>query len=356
MASESTLREDIEDEADGLGWFIDESITDAPLAARESERLADKAGRRIRQRVVFSSLLVVALLVHAALIIAFLYRDAREPIQTAQMQETPVEIVVEKPPEPEKPLPPPEKKPEPPPKPKEDLSPALSAPRAPTEDKVKTETKEAKTAAPTKMETPTQGQPQAAPAVAQPKEETKPAETKKEELAKEEDKTKPDAEALDKARPKTAKAKQPKTKEAKAAPKRKKVPNALAMLSGAPQLDANLSFAKPTPKTKIYGGTEDVRWMSMVEAMLVSKVSKLPRTAHWQDGGQVVIYFHVDVSGRVISREIILKSGYPDIDALAMRALALAAPFPPPPPGLERGLYWGSKFDGQLPVLHVSKR
>jgi periplasmic protein TonB len=86
--------------------------------------------------------------------------------------------------------------------------------------------------------------------------------------------------------------------------------------------------------------------------MLEAKVQKLPRTEHYQAGGKVAICFHVDVSGRVILQEYCLKSGYPDVDRLAMRALQSAAPFPPPPPGLERGLIWVSTFDGQLPTLH----
>ena len=113
-----------------------------------------------------------------------------------------------------------------------------------------------------------------------------------------------------------------------------------------------MTLAKPTPKAKIYGGTDDMRWMSEVEAMLEAKVQQLPKTAHYQTGGKVAICFHVGPDGRVLLQEFCEKSGYPDIDALAMRALRAAAPFPPPPPGLERGLVWVSSFDGQVPVLH----
>ena len=322
----------------------------ARLAARADERFLDPVRGARAARARFLALVALIVLIYAGIIAALLWRDAHAPVQTAQSEETPVEIVVEKPPEPPKPQPPAKKEPPPPPKPKEDLSPARSAPRAPNEDQTKTETKEAKTAAPNKLPTPAQGQPQAAPAAAPPKEAT-PDETKKEEAAKEEDLTKPDAEALDKAKPKATK-KEAKSKEAKAAPKVKRIPNALAALAGAPSLDATMTFAKPTPKTKIYGGTEDVRWMSEVEAMLEAKVQKLPHTAHYQTGGNVAICFHVDTTGHVIERDFCKKSGYPDIDQMAMRALLAAAPFPPPPPGLERGLIWGTTFDGQVPTLH----
>ncbi len=322
---------------------------EAAIVARSDERFLAEGRRRVDRRI--PGVLLLVLLVHAALLAAFLWKDARTTIPATQIAETPIEVVVEPPPpEPLKPPEPP-KPPQPePPRPKEDLSPAMSAPRAPNEDNVKTTTKEAKTAAPNQLATPTQGQPQPpATAAPPPPAETAPAQ-KQDEAAKEEDLSKPDAEALDKAK-KAAKAKESKTKEAKAAPPRKPVPNALAALAGAPTLGA-MSFAKPTPKTKIYGGTEDVRWMSEVEAMLEAKVQKLPHTAHYQAGGKVAICFHVDVSGRVILNDFCLKSGYPDIDQMAMRALVAAAPFPPPPPGLERGLIWISTFDGQVPVLH----
>ena len=320
----------------------------AHLAAHEDERFLDAPTGLRAARARFLALVALIVLLYAGIIAALLWRDARTPVETAQIEETPVEVVVEKPPEPPKPPPPPEAKKEPP-RPKEDLSIAKSAPRAPNEDQTKTETKAAKTAAPNKTPTPTQGQPQATPANAPPK-EAAPDETRK-EAAKEEDLTKPNAEALDKAKPKATK-KDARSKEAKAAPKARKVPNALAALAGAPSLDATMSFARPTPKTKIYGGTEDVRWMSEVEAMLEAKVEKLPRTAHYQTGGNVAICFHVDTTGHVIERDFCKKSGYPDIDQMAMRALLSAAPFPPPPPGLERGLVWGTTFDGQVPTLH----
>ena len=327
-----------------------EDFIGATLIAHDSERLVVARPRsRVMARARFWVLLVLALLIHASIIAAFLWRDAHDEVKVASAEETPVEIVVEKPPEP--PKPPERKKPEPP-KPKEDLRPALSAPRAPNEEKLQTERTQPKTSVPKAAQPPSEGQPQPKPQMAQPK-EAAPAQTKEDTAAKEEDKAKPDAEALDKAKPKLAK--QAQTKAAKAAPKQKRTSDLLASLAGSSALP-ELSFAKPTPKAKVYGGTEDVRWMSEVEGMLEAKVSQLPRTAHWQTGGQVLICFHVDENGRVTVKEFCRKSGYPDVDQLAMRALLAASPFPPPPAGVEHGLVWSSIFDGQLPSVHVSKR
>ena len=217
---------------------------------------------------------------------------------------------------------------------------------------MQTEKTQPKTSVPKAATPPSEGQPQPKAAAAPPK-EAAPDESK-EDAAKAPDETKPDAEALDKAKPKTA----PKTttKQAKETPKTKRKPtDALAALSGSSSLP-ELSFAKPTPKTPIYGGTEDVRYLAIVEAALESKVTQLPRTEHWRSGGHVVIFFHLDETGRVISRDFYQKSGYPDIDKIAMQALIAAQPFPPPPRGVEHGLVWGSQFDGQLPRLTVTKR
>lgn len=333
---------------------FEENASDADLSARPQERFLEPPTGRRAARLRFAGMLALALLVHVALIVAFLWRDAHDRAQVAKIDEIPVEIVQEPPPEPPKPPPPPEPKPPPPPKPKEDLRPAFSAPRAPSEQQVETQRTQEKNAAPSVQPKPQEGKPAPQEAAAPPH-EAAPAQSKQDEAAKEEDTSKPDAEALDKAKPKASK-QPPKTKEAKATTKHKQKPtNDLLASLAAPAFAPDVSFAKPTPKTKVYGGTEDVRWMAEVEGMLESKVSQLPRNAHWQSGGKVVVFFHVDASGRVISREIYQKSGYPEIDALAMRALAAAAPFPPPPPGIEHGLVWVTKFDGQLPTIHVNK-
>ena len=328
-------------------------IADEALIAHEGERLVvARPTSRFMARGRFWTLVILALIAHAVIIAAFLWRDAHDEMKVATAaEETPVEIVVEKPPEPPKPKPPEPKKTEPP-KPKEDLRPAFSAPRAPNEEKLQTERTQPKTSVPKAAQPPSEGQPQPKPQMAQPK-QAAPAQTKEDTAAKEEDKSKPDAEALEKAKPKVAKEAQ--TKAAKTAPKQKRSPDLMASLAGSASLP-ELSFAKPTPKTKVYGGTEDVRWMSQVEGMLEAKVSQLPRTAHWQTGGQVLICFHVDENGRVTVKEFCRKSGYPDVDQIAMRALLAAAPFPPPPQGVEHGLVWSSVFDGQLPSVHISKR
>lgn len=342
-------------------------VPETVFAADAEERLAGAPPRvGLPARARFAAVLLVVLLLHAAAIVALLLRDRTRTMVVASAEPTPVEVIVEKPPEPPAPPPPPppppEKKPPPPPPPpppKEDLSPAFSAPRKENSETLKTDKLQDKTSVPKAPQPPQEGKPLPKPAAAPPKEAAPPTDAKEQAAAKEEDKSKPDAEALDKATPKPAKLpepKPPKTKVAKPQPKTAKPTKDLfASLSGSAALP-EMSFSKPAAKTRIYGGTEDVRWMSTVEGMLEDKVGKLPRTPHWQAGGHVAICFHVDENGRVTIKDFCAKSGYPDVDGIAMRALMAAQPFPPPPRGVEHGLVWSSVFDGQLPTTHITKR
>lgn len=325
----------------------------ADLTAREDQRFFARDTRApFWRRSRFIAILILVLIAHAALLAYFLYRDAGATMQTAQIEETPVEVVVEPPPPPEAPKPPPppqEKKPPPPPKPKEEIEkPAFSAPRAPNESKVETNKLDQKTEAP-KAATPPQDGQQAPPQQAsKPQEESKP-ESKEDAAAKPEE-TKPDAEALDKAKPKVAP--KPATKQAKPAPKTKKTLDALASLSGESALP-NFTFAKPTPKAPVYGGTEDVRYLAIVQGLIMNKVKQLPRLNHYQEGGQVAVVFHIDDSGRVLTMGLGQTSGNPEIDRMAMNAVSQAAPFPAPPRGIPHSLIWGSSVDGQLPIRGV---
>ena len=95
-------------------------------AAAEERLVGERPRVASSARARFALVVFVVLLVHAALVAAFLLRDRETRIQVASEDETPIEVIVEKPPEPPKPLPPllppppppaPEKKPPPPPPP-----------------------------------------------------------------------------------------------------------------------------------------------------------------------------------------------------------------------------------------------
>jgi protein TonB len=79
------------------------------LIAREEERLlAPETRARFWSRSRFVAILAAVLLAHAALLLYLLYRDRKATMETAQLDETPIEVVVQPPPpEPPKPPPPP---------------------------------------------------------------------------------------------------------------------------------------------------------------------------------------------------------------------------------------------------------
>ncbi|MGD0634463.1 MAG: TonB family protein [Beijerinckiaceae bacterium] len=323
-------------------------LDDPILIARADDRLFAWDPRALRNHKLFVPILLLVLLVHVAALVYFLYRDSKATMQTSQLEETPIEVVVEPPPDQLKPPPPkpPEKKPEPP-KPKEEIEkPAYSAPRAPNEQTVDTKQTQQKTEAPKAATPPRDGRPEPAKEASTPKDQASPDKPQEATAKPEEDK--PDAEALDKA---TQPKKKTDAKDSKTPPKPKKpaTTDAVRQLAGLSNLQ-NFSFAAPTPKAPVYGGTEDVRYLAIVQGLIMQKVKNLPRLDRYQEGGEVAVYFHIDDTGRIISMEIMKKSGIPAIDAMAMDAVRQAAPFPPPPRAVPHGLIWGTSVEGQLPM------
>ena len=325
-----------------------ETLPNPTLVASEDQRFLARPKRgAFWSRSRFGVILLVVLAAHGALLVYLLRRDRDASFETAKLDETPVEIVVEPPPPLQPPPPPPPKQKQPdPPNPKEEIEkPAFSAPRAPNEEKVETNRTDQKTQAPKAPTPPQEGQPKPPQQASRPQEEAK-SDAKEDAAAKPEE-DKPDAEALDKAKPKVA----PKqaAKPAKPAPKTKKTFDALASLSGSSSLP-DFTFAKPTAKAPVYGGTEDVRYLAIIQGLIMNKVRTLPRLNRYQEGGQVAVVFHINDDGRVLSMGLGQTSGNPEIDRMALNAVSQAAPFPPPPRGIPHSLIWGSSVDGQLPI------
>ena len=52
--------------------------------------------------------------------------------------------------------------------------------------------------------------------------------------------------------------------------------------------------------------------------------------------GSALLRFTIDAAGRVVSASIVASSGKPDLDAEALASVRRAAPFPAPPPGVDR--------------------
>lgn len=306
-----------------------------PPTRREDRLLAPWQVADTSQRWLIACV-VLTLFVHGFIAAVLLRRDKTTALQN-KPEATPIEVVVEPPkPQPKPPEVAKKEAPKPPPPPQQSLEkPATSAPRAPNEEKVETKEAQKETHAPKAPEPPKAGQPKSE-AETDPTEEVMVDPDKDEASAAQQDVLKDDAEALDRAAPKPTPEPKPK-KAAKATPQRKprKVPDALEQLAGASDLP-DYSFARPSKRAPVSGGTEDNRYLAVVYGMIMQHRSLIGIPANV--GGTVTINFNVDDDGNVIGMAVTRTSGYPQIDAAAGAAIRRASPFPPPPVGAPHSL------------------
>jgi protein TonB len=310
----------------------------AVVVAPEDRALppADPARRAARAR--FTSVLVAAVALHAILLIILFLRDHADLDQEAQQTEIPVELVTEIP-QPPPPAPPPpaeekkrEKVEKPPEQPKVDFSEkaAHDAPRAANQETEKRATTDKLSQGPTqdKPVTGSEAKPEKAPpqtAAPEPAEKTASREAPDDKL---------DAEPLDKAAAEKAPVPQQKQKPT---PERAKIPNdqksavarQLAALAPAP----TFSFATASKITPVDGGTEDMRYLTVVYGMIIRQKHDPASLRAKHIHGTVTVGFFLDETGSLVHEALYRTSGYPDIDAEAVAAVKRAAPFPPPPPG-----------------------
>jgi periplasmic protein TonB len=296
----------------------------------------DPGRRAARQR--FMSVLVAAFALHALLLIILFLRDRDDVDAEVRQQEIPVELVNEVPPPP--PPPPEEKKKEKEKvekpqqeKPKIEFSekPAYDAPRAANQEVLKRSTSDPVTQGPTQAQPATVAD--AKPDKPAPSQTASPEPAEK-SASRETAEDKADAEALDKAAPEKSLTPQQKAKPTK---ERAKVPNdekskvaqQLAALAPAP----NYNFASASKVTPVDGGTEDMRYLTVVWGMILRQKHDpvILRARHIH--GVVSVGFFLDDTGHLVHEALYRTSGYPEIDAEAIAAVKRAAPFPPPPPG-----------------------
>ncbi len=311
------------------------SLADSPSlpegstqAARSEERFFASFKRNaFAQRSWFLVTLAGIVLLHAALLAALLYRDDSAPLGPPPPEETPVEVVAEppKPPEPSKQA---EQKETPPSAPEK---PASSAPREANDEKVDTARTDKDTHAPKTPTPPTEGQPDVAAEASAPSDAPTPPDKPDEAQAAAAAPDK-DAEALDKAVPLPPK--RPDLPKPTPPAKTRVAKTSVQRLAGASELH-DFTFARPTKKSPVAGGTEDSRFLAIVFGMIMSKRRMLDTPNPDSD---VTLAFDLDDGGNLMRIGIVRTSGDPQVDAAALAAIRRAAPFPPPPPGSPHGL------------------
>lgn len=299
-------------------------------------------------------MLAAVIACHALILVAIFVRDRAEAMLDVQQEEIPVELVTEPPPPP--PPPPEEKKEEKkqekvekpqPEKPKVEYNekPAFDAPR-----KANTETEKRATTEPV-TQGPTQAQPvtgtEAKPTKPAPPQEAAPEPVEK-TVSRETPEEQPDAEPLDKAAAEKAPVPQEKVKPTKERakvtnPQKSTVAQQLAALTPAP----NFAFSTASKVTPVDGGTEDMRYLTVVWGMILRQKHDPPAIRARHVGGIAVVAFFLDDTGHLVHEALYRTSGYPDIDAEAIAAVKRAAPFPPPPPGTRPHLVATIEFKQQ---------
>ncbi len=300
------------------------------LSARLEERILQPLRTSaFARRTWFSVTVATIVAFYAGLLGWMLWRDASDPPQGAQTQETPVEVVAEMPKPPDAPTPQP-------PAPKQEIEkPATSAPRAVNDVKEDSERADKDTHAPKSTAPPAEADPKSTPdepkEAAEPPAKDAPEKTEAAEAPKPPEPDK-EAEALDKAPPPEPPKKPAKLAQAKPAPpKPPHRPKSVAQqLAGNSELP-DYTFAKPMRKhAKVSGGSEDDRYLAVVYGLITQNRHAISVPyGNWA----VSVSFVVDGGGNLVGVQISKPSGYAEVDNQAVEAVEAAAPYPPPPSG-----------------------
>jgi protein TonB len=293
------------------------------FSASPDERIYQRpqgSGRAARIRVAV--VLAICLLVHAIPVVWLARRGVSDAVAPDE-KEIPVEVMVEPPPEPERPQEPQKEEPQKqePPKPDKKLTldekEATDAPRARNEEKLATESRDAATVAP-----------KVAPEVAPPPPPPDRTVAAKPDLAPAQQplEQRPDGDPVKPETPKEASEARPTTQtQVKAEPD-----PVAAALAARPYAE----FAPPSEKNEAYAGNSPSTYLSVVYGKVLSRL----RQSQGRAKTQGKINFVIDYSGRLMGQRVLKSSGSPQLDADAMAAIRAAAPFPPSPIGIELSL------------------
>ncbi len=116
-----------------------------------------------------------------------------------------------------------------------------------------------------------------------------------------------------------------------------KAPSAADKLAAALPMDAS---AMPLSFRSVLAGNSaaqiNAAYQGVVQGRIRQAQTELARTAFAQHmSGSVAVTFTIDDAGHVNGLAVVQSSGDAQLDALALHAIELAAPFPPPPPEAE---------------------
>lgn len=310
--------------------------SDIPFTANPAERLIEPQAPALPTRSRLAPALLGACLIHASVLSILLFEAWRESAVVSETLETPVEIIVEPPPQ-EKPVPPPQEKQEaPPPARSTDDEPATDAPRAANKEKIERDAPDQASKAPPASTAAQQPQPGLSP-------EQAPGQKQEGELRGAENSAapapdRPDAEVIAAPAPDRDQAEQ---RQARAdAQAQSDILNAFggepfpAWSIGHPSaFDAlpELELAGAAEDVPIAGGKARATYLSIIYGLVMAHMHS--PTIQRQNLSKIegVIVFTVDSRGALVEHKIAHPSGFREFDAAALAAVVEAAPFPKPP-------------------------
>jgi len=313
------------------------SPSDAGFRADPEERLARPLGPPPLARAVRWVALSGAVAVHAVVVALLILEYRSAPAVPPQLEEIPVEIVVEQPPpQPVQPPQPPAPSPEPSLKTQAlDEAPARDAPRAANDEKIERPAPDEKTAAPQRADSAKSPGVPTAP-------ETPAAPTRDSEAAAEPTQPQP---TPDKAADAADGAIAANSQDAQAEAPRAATPvraSRVATFVGQPLPNwskggtfssfdplPDVEFGSAAETTPIAAGKAKKTYLTTLYGMIMAHVRYSAANGHAE--GEIV--FVVDGEGKLVQRQVARPSGSRELDAIALGAVAEAAPFPAPPQG-----------------------
>jgi TonB family protein len=301
-------------------------LSEADFTAEPVERLDAPEPPTPGERRGHALALVAAVLLHLLIPASFLivYWFWPPPKVPTEVQEIPVEVVIEQPPPKPKP---PQEKPKPPPAPEVE-KPAYDAPAAATKDDLNREAPDKTTEAKATPEAPPPPVPGAPPKAESKAPAPEPAEQPKAESTPpaHELAPSPEGELPADANPKEESPAEAAAPAAPPAPAKAPAGTPIPTIEDLPQY----KFARSVAHSPIAGGNAESRYFTIIYGMIMAHLHMKPALLE-SSSRRGMVDFYVDEGGNLVGHRLASSSGSENLDIAVMTAITAAAPYPPPP-------------------------
>jgi TonB family protein len=303
-------------------------LSEADFTAEPVERLDAPEPPTPGERRGHALALIAAVLLHLLIPASLLtfYWFWPPPKAPTEVQEIPVEVVVEQPPPKPKPA---EEKPKPPPEPEVE-KPAYDAPAAATKEDVNREAPDKATKAKAAPEAPPPPVPGAPPKAESKAPTPEPADQQKAETAPPAHELTPSPEGE---LPAEAQPKQEESPAQAAAPAAPPAPAKAPTGTPIPTIEdlPQYEFARSVEHSPVAGGSAESRYLTIIYGMIKAHLHEGPGLHLDSASRHGLVDFYLDEAGNLVGRKLVTSSGSPNLDIAVMNAITAAAPYPAPP-------------------------